>query len=298
MPAEPFIDANLARNLIAQQFPQWKELPIQPVQQSGWDNRSFRLGDQMLIRLPSAAQYALQVEKEHYWLPRLAPSLPLSIPTPLALGQATSEYPWPWSIYNWLPGESASLTGITDLNAFAKELAQFLLALQKIDATKGPSPGIHNFYRGGALANYDEEFRQAMQRLENGMNITPIRSIWESALASQWQLSPVWVHGDISIGNLLVKNGQLSAVIDFGQLVTGDPACDLAIAWTLFKDESRQIFQSTLSLDNDTWLRGCAWALWKALIICAGLPGTNSKEKKNAELIIAEILSDYKMCLR
>lgn len=289
----PIIDISLVRDLISTQFPQWKDLAIRPVKQSGWDNRTFHLGEQMLVRMPSAKEYALQVEKEQQWLSKLAPFLPLSIPVPLGLGEPANGYPWNWSVYSWLPGETAAASNISNLSDFAVDLARFLTALQHIDSTNGPPPGPHSFYRGGLLKIYDNETRQAITALRDKIDTDAATEIWEIALATQWTRSPVWVHGDISPGNLLVKNGRLSAVIDFGQLTTGDPACDLAIAWTFFKDKSRAIFRSSLSLDNDTWARGRAWALWKALIVYAQLPGTNPLEIENSKRIIDEILTDY-----
>jgi aminoglycoside phosphotransferase (APT) family kinase protein len=288
------INETLVRHLVATQFPQWKDLSIRAVEQSGWDNRTFHLGEHMLVRMPSAEDYALQVEKEQQWLPKLAPLLPLPIPVPLGLGEPTNDYPWKWSIYAWLPGETATHSRITDLCGFAKNLAQFLIALQRIDSKNGPLPGPHSFYRGGALTTYDDEIRQAINALKGKIDTNAVTEIWEAALATEWTNPPVWVHGDISTGNLLVQNGQLSAVIDFGQLTVGDPACDFAIAWTFFKNKSRDAFRSALSLDNATWARGSGWALWKALIVYAGLSGTNPLEIENSRRVIDEILADYK----
>lgn len=155
------INETLVRCLITDQFPQWKDLPVRPVTHSGWDNRTFHLGEHMLVRMPSAEDYALQVEKEQRWLPKLAPKLPLPIPAPVGLGKPANGYPWTWSIYAWLPGETAIPSRITDLSDFAINLAQFLIALQSIDSKSGPVPGLHSFYRGGSLATYDNETRQA-----------------------------------------------------------------------------------------------------------------------------------------
>jgi aminoglycoside phosphotransferase (APT) family kinase protein len=244
--------------------------------------------------MPSAEDYALQVEKEQRWLPKLAPKLPLPIPVPLGLGKPANGYPWTWSIYAWLPGETATPSRITDLSDFATNLAQFLIALQRIDSTSGPVPGLHSFYRGGSLAIYDNETRQAIGTLKGKIDTNTATEIWETALTTQWTNPPVWVHGDISIGNLLVQNGRLSAIIDFGQLTVGDPACDLAIAWTFFNGKSRDAFRSALPLDNATWARGRGWALWKALIICAELMGTNPLEVENSRRVINEIITDNK----
>lgn len=295
MNCEPIeITTALVRRLIDTQFPQWKNLPIRPVALSGWDNRTFHLGEDMLVRLPSRKDYAAQVEKEQFWLPRLSPQLPLPIPVPLALGAPAEGYPWKWSIYRWIEGDSAASVSVINLEQLASDLAQFLHALHQINASGGPLPGPHSFFRGGPLSSYDAETRQAIALLKSTIDGEMITKIWETALATGWQGPPVWVHGDISAGNLLLKNGRLSAVIDFGQLAIGDPACDLAIAWTLFRNESRKIYQIALHLDADTWSRGRAWALWKALIIAAGLVKTNAIEGRQCWHIIDEIIADYK----
>lgn len=289
---QPIIDSALASHLVATQFPQWKDLPIKPVAVSGWDNRTFHLGDHLLVRMPSAADYALQVEKEHQWLPILAPLLPLQIPVPLAIGEPAEGYPWRWSIYQWIEGETAASGYIADMRDFATSLAQFFIALHHIDSRNGPRPGLHSFYRGGSLATYDAQTRQAITMLKDKIDIDATTKVWETALATTWNRPPVWVHGDVSIGNLLVKNGRLSAVIDFGQLTIGDPACDLAIAWTFFHSESRKIFRSLLSLDAGTWARGRGWTLWKALIVAAGLTNSIKTEVEQCWRIINEVLGD------
>lgn len=288
------LDIALVLRLVATQFPEWKDLPIRPVASSGWDNRTFHLGEHMVMRMPSAAEYAAQVEKEHRWLPKLAPLLPLPIPVPLAIGEPAEGYPWKWSIYRWLEGNPAASAPIADLSDFAKSLAQFLLALQRIDPTGGPLPGPHSFYRGGELKIYDSETRKAIAALKDKVDADAAIEVWEKALATSWQHSPVWVHGDISPGNLLVQEGSLCAVIDFGQLAIGDPACDLAIAWTFFRDESREVFRTMLPLDAETWARGRAWALWKALIVAAGFTNPNNAEALQCWRIIDEVIADHK----
>lgn len=286
------IDASLVRRLVATQFPQWKDLPVRPVALSGWDNRTFHLGEEMLVRMPSAAEYALQVEKEHRWLPRLAPLLPLPIPVPLAMGKPGDGYPWKWSVYRWLEGDSAAMAEIADLSDFATRLADFLSALQRIDSSSGPMPGPHSFYRGGALITYDAEVRQAITALKKKIDGDAATDIWERALSTHLNGAPVWIHGDISAGNLLVKEGKLCGVIDFGQLAVGDPACDLAIAWTLFKGKSREVFRAHLPLDAGTWARGRAWTLWKALVTAAGLTNPNNTESAQCRRILDEVLAE------
>lgn len=286
------IDAALVRSLVADQFPQWAGLAVSAVARSGWDNRTFRLGRYLLVRMPSAADYAGQVAKEHRWLPQLAPLLPLVIPEPLVMGKPSLGYPWHWSVYRWIPGETAGRGTVADMCELAASLAGFLLALQHIDATAGPAPGLHSFYRGAGLAVYDAQARRAMAVLQGNIDSNAAIRIWEAGLASAWKARPVWVHGDISAGNLLVLKGRLHAVIDFGQLAAGDPACDAAIAWTLFRGDSRRAFQHELALDAGTRARARAWALWKAMIIAAGFVKTNAVEWSKPWHVLGEVFAD------
>jgi aminoglycoside phosphotransferase (APT) family kinase protein len=287
------IDETLARRLVTAQFPQWADLPVRPVGLGGWDNRIFHLGEHMVVRLPSAADYAIQVEKERRWLPRLAPLLPLPIPVPLAIGEPADGYPWRWSIYRWLDGETAAHERIADLRDFATSLARFLIALQRIDPTGGPAPGAHNFHRGAPPATYDAETRQAIAALKSSIDVGAATEVWEAALASTWRGPPVWIHGDVGAGNLLVQRGRLSSVIDFGMLGIGDPACDLSIAWTLFRDKSREAFRAMLPFDAGTWARARGWTLWKALIVTARLTDTNAIETAQCRQTIDEVLVDH-----
>lgn len=288
------VDVSLVGRLIATQFPQWAHLPIKPVEFDGWDNRTFHLGEHMTVRLPSAGVYVQQVEKEQRWLPRLAPFLPLPIPVPLAMGVPGDGYPWHWSVYRWLEGETATIERIADLRQFATMLAQFLVALQRIDTAGGPPPGPHNFFRGGPLSVYDDETRHAIATLDGRIDTDAVTAVWEAALAAAWHGSPVWLHGDVSAGNLLVSKGQLSAVIDFGSSGVGDPACDLSIAWTLLGGESREAFSAALLVDSATWARGRGWTLWKGLITLAKHLEGNPLEAGKARRVIDEVVADHK----
>jgi len=264
------IDAQLARTLIDDQFPQWADLPIRRVALDGVDNRTFRLGDELSVRLPSGPWYALQVEKEQRWLPRLAPQLPLPIPTPVAQGAPGAGYPYAWSVYRWLEGVLATVPAIADLTAFAIDLAEFLVALRGADARGGPEPGRHNFFRGGPLTTYAEETYAAVAKVGEQVDGDAALRVWEDAVAATWHGEPVWFHGDVATGNLLLRDGRLAAVIDFGTSGVGDPACDVVIAWTLLSGASRDAFRRTLGVDAATWSRGRGWAIWKALISLAG----------------------------
>lgn len=285
------IDVALVRRLIDQQFSEWQDLSIQKIEPGGWDNRTFRLGSDLIVRLPSHAAYTAQVAKEQCWLPRLAGHLPVAIPMPVAKGMPTYEYPWHWSVYRWIAGQTARVAKIPDLPAFAVDLAQFLTALQRLDVSGGPPPGPHNFYRGGSLNTYDEETRQALRDLEHHIDTKAATAVWEAALHGTWTRPPVWVHGDIHPTNLLVKGGHLNAVIDFGCLGVGDPACDLAIAWTFFTGKARDEFCRHLLADEGTWARARGWALWKAVITLAE-PQTGRSKKNEAQYILQEIIGD------
>ncbi len=284
----------LVEQLVAAQFPQCADLPVRPVEIDGWDNRTFRLGEDMSVRLPSADTYAKQVAKEQQWLPRLAPFLALPIPVPLAMGEPGNDYPWHWSVYRWLEGENATIECITDLPQFGRTLAQFLAELQRIDPSGGPPPGPHNFLRGAAPAVYDSHTRDALAALHGKIDTDAATETWEAGLQATWHDPPVWLHGDVSAGNLLVKEGRLSAVIDFGCSAVGDPACDLTIAWTFFSGESRDAFRAALSADASTWARARAWALWKALITLVQHMDTNPLAADKSRHTIDAVLAEHR----
>lgn len=289
----PSIDAALVKRLVRTQFPHWAHLPVTPVEFDGWDNRTFRVGEEMTVRLPSDVGYAPQVEKEQRWLPFLAPQLPLPIPVPLAKGVPAEGYPFHWSIYRWLHGDTAITARIDGLSVFATTLADFLAALQRIDASTGPPAGAHSFFRGGPLQTYDDETRRAIDALEGEIARDTATLLWDTALDATWLGPAVWFHGDVAAGNLLVRDGCLAAVIDFGCSGVGDPACDLTIAWTLLFGDSRDAFRTALPLDRATWARARGWALWKALITLVAHLGVHPVEAATARHVIEEVLADF-----
>ncbi|MFJ9633984.1 aminoglycoside phosphotransferase family protein [Streptomyces sp. NPDC101175] len=291
LPDRKPVDAAVAGRLIATQFPQWSELEVRPVDAQGWDNCTFRLGDEMLVRLPTAEEYALAVEKEHQWLPVLAPALPLEVSVPLAKGVPDASFPHYWSVYRWIGGDPAARTVIEDKTAFAIHLAEFLVSLQRIDATGGPGPGLHNWFRGGPLTTYDGWARAALETLDGLIRAEAAEEIWERALLASWDGKPVWFHGDMASGNLLVKDGALAGVIDFGTCGVGDPACDLSIAWTMLTGKSRAAFRDRLGADDAVWQRGQGWALWKALVVCAGAVRDGEGLPADAIFVLEEILA-------
>ena len=292
-PVRPELDISVPRRLIERQFPQWAELPIEPAQDDGWDNRTFRLGDELSIRLPSGAWYAQQVAKEQRWLPVLAAQLPLPIPVPVARGAPDEGFPHPWSVYRWLDGEIASRAPVADQVAFAATLAAFLSALERVDATGGPLPGEHNFYRGGPLAHYEAEAHDAIAALDGEIPRDAVERVWEDAMRTRWQRDPVWFHGDVAVGNLLVREGRLTGVIDFGSSGIGDPACDLVIAWTFLRGAARDRFRAERGVDAGTWSRGRGWCLWKTLITLAGALGQGAPDEAVLRREIDELIADH-----
>jgi aminoglycoside phosphotransferase (APT) family kinase protein len=288
--AAPVIDVDLVRGLLRSQARHWNELPVRAVADGGWSNRTFRLGDDLVVRLPSAQRYAAQIGKEHAWLPRLAPRLPLPIPAPRFLGRPGATFPFPWAVYDWIPGEPADEASTVGSVAIASELAAFLCALHGLEAKHGPAPGAHNFHRGGDLGVYDAEARAAFASLPPPFDPLRAAAVWDAALASSWKLPPVWLHGDVAAGNLLLRDGRLAAVIDFGNAAVGDPACDLVAAWTLFSGAARDAFMAALPYDEHTWARARGWAIWKASIVVTG-HDPNRRNLAAGQAVLAALLA-------
>lgn len=284
---------DLAGKLIAEQFPEYASLPIKDVEKQGHDNRTYRLGDHMLIRMPTAADYALKVPKEQELLPQLAKRLSVSIPAPIKMGKPSANYPYPFSIYKWLPGKSINLLTLTDQDKeqLAFDLANFLKELQAITDVEGPEPGQHNWWRGDHVSVYDKGAREQIAELTNVIDASQALALWDKASSTKWDKKPVWIHGDFAIGNILMDNGKLSAVIDFGGAAVGDPACDLVIAWTYLSGKAREIFISEMDMDADTWLRARAWALWKATFELCQISDKNSPEAGLQKRIIDEVMN-------
>ena len=291
------VDTNvpLVGRLLITQFPQWANLPIEQAQSAGTGNALYRLGDDMVVRLPRIPSAVGQVDKEQKWLPRLAPLLPLNIPVPLAKGKPSDGYPWHWSVYRWLEGEDATTARIADPRQAATDLAQFIIALQQIEATGGPPPGQHNFFRGVPLTVRDHQTRDAIAALDDVLDANEVIAAWEAAIETPaWNGTPVWLHGDLHAGNLLVQQGKLSAVIDFGGLGVGDPACDVMAAWLFLSAKNRPVFREVLQADDATWARGRGWALSFGLIALPYYQTTNPVLAGIARRAINEVLADHR----
>jgi len=281
------IDELLVYELITTQFPKWANLRLTSVASAGTDNALYRLGNDILIRLPRIDWAVENVDKEFTWLPKIAPFLPVSIPTPIGKGNPSKEYPYPWSVYRWIEGSNPIAYDISEL--FVHDLTLFIQSLHKIDLPNGPLCN-----RGIPLEEKDAETRKAISQLEGIIDTQTAITIWEEALkASKWSKAPVWVHGDLSSGNVLVKNGRLAAVIDFGNLGIGDPACDLMIAWNLLPSHMRDAFRYGVGVDKHTWERGRGWALSVAVIQLPYYKDTNPILARSARRVIQELIQEY-----
>jgi aminoglycoside phosphotransferase (APT) family kinase protein len=256
-------DEALVRRLLAAQFPQWAELPIEALPAGGTDNAIYRLGEELSVRLPRRAGWtAGSYDKEFAWLPKLAPHLPFPVPAPVARGVPGEGYPHEWAVYNWLDGEDAASAPL-DLPRAAVDLAELLAALRRIDPTGGPPPG----GRGGSLRPRDEETRAGIAAVGDLIDAAAVTQAWETALAApEWNRAPVWIHGDLDVRNLLVRDGRITGLLDWGAMCVGDPACDVKVAWAVLDAETRPVFRELLEIDDATWARGRGWALSQAMI--------------------------------
>jgi len=253
-------DAALVRHLLAAQFPQWASLAIEPVRADGTDNAMYRLGDALAVRLPRRPSAVEGLEREQAWLPRLAPFLPLPVPSAVAKGAPGEAYPWPWSVCRWLEGENPTPGRVSDTGGLARDLAGFIRALQAIDARAAAGQYTHG--RGAPLSRWRATIDERLGWLADLDNIGTIAAAWEAdAAAPAWNGAPVHLHGDMSFGNLLVREGRLSGVIDWGCMAAGDPACELQVAWSLFDPAGRAAFKAAMAVDEATWIRGRAWGL-------------------------------------
>lgn len=283
------IDESLVRRLLAAQFPQWAGLSIKRVASAGTDNALFRLGEDKAVRLPRMPGATGQVEYDQRWLPRFAGRLPLAVPEPLGCGLPAEGYAWTWGIYRWLCGQEATLDRLADPCTAAINLAEFVRALQRVDASDGPLAT----NRGVPLADRDASTRKAIDQLHGEVDVDGVTAAWDEALAAPpWANQPVWLHGDLAPGNLLVNHGRLTAVIDFACMAVGDPACDLQPAWNLLAGASRETFRAALGVDQATWARGRGWALSVALIQLPYYLHTNQVLVSSSRRVISEVLAD------
>jgi aminoglycoside phosphotransferase (APT) family kinase protein len=289
-PGQYPLDDDLVRALIAGQLPQWAGLAVERFPSGGTVNAMYRLGDDMVVRLPLVEGGASDVALEREWLPRLASLLPTAIPEVVGFGRPAEGYPWPWSVYRWLGGMNPEAGALAEPSLLAKDLAGFVTAMRSIDL-----PGAPTAHRGGAVGLLDTEIRAAIEQLraipQEGIDCDAVTAVWEDALrAPDWDGPPVWLHADLMPGNLLVDAGRLTAVIDFGCLGMGDPACDLFPAWNLLPADARQVFREAVDVDDATWNRGRARTLSQALIALPYYRTTNPAMAHNARHVIRAVM--------
>ncbi|MGW0080272.1 aminoglycoside phosphotransferase family protein [Streptomyces sp. NPDC003393] len=288
-PGERALDVRLVHRLIAERFPRWAGLPLTAVASAGTSNVMYRLGEDMVVRLPRTAGSAADVAKEHTWLPRLAPLLPVAVPEPLGRGTPADGWPWPWSVYRWLEGENPVVAGLDDPGLLAEDLARFVAALHRIDPAGGPAS-----YRAEPLAARDGVTREAVAALRGTVDAAAVTAVWEEALrAPRPPGPPVWIHADLQPGNVLATGDRLSAVIDFGCLGLGDPAVDLIAAWYVLPAGAREVFRAALRADDATWTRGRGWALSIALIELRSYRDRNPYMATVARRVLHELLHDH-----
>jgi len=291
---EVLVDEALVRQLIAEQFSEWVELAVRPVTAWGTDNAVYRLGEDLVVRLPRTPRTSRTLEMERHWLPQLAPRLPLAVPVPVADGAPARGYPFTWSVYRWLPGENATADWVDDSGQLATDLARFVSAMQRIELRDGPGPSELNAHRGEPLARRDARTRASIRALEGEFDAGAITMVWEEALAaSEWDGPPVWLHGDLDSRNLLADQGRLTAVIDFGTLSVGDPAWDVMVVWKMLPGDAREAFCAALSVDDATWVRGRGLAVAQAVTALAYYTEeTNAILVHEARSWIANVLAD------
>ncbi|MGZ7012835.1 MAG: aminoglycoside phosphotransferase family protein [Acidimicrobiales bacterium] len=286
------VDVGLVHVLLEAQLPQLADRPLTRVEAWGTDHAIFRLGDDLSVRVPKIGWAATQGEREQRWLPVLAPHLPVDVPVPLVVGEPGHGYPYRWYVSPWLEGENPTPDGSTDLRPLALELAQLVRALQRVDTTGAPGP--RPAQRGGPLAPADPFTRHQAEQLRGELDVDALLAVWDAGLqAAVWHGPAVWVHGDLSAGNLLVRDGRLGAAIDWGGLTVGDPAVELMAAWNLFDPESRSVYLDALGfVDHAMWLRGRAWATSAAIQALPYYRGTNPDITARSWRVVNEVLAD------
>jgi aminoglycoside phosphotransferase (APT) family kinase protein len=274
---------------LTQQFPHLAENPITVVRSTGTVNALYRIDHDLYVRLPRVGTWAESIEREWTWLPRLAPYISLKIPKPFALGKPTHWYPYPWAIYHWIDGFSYQDDLISDERQVAYDLVNFILELRSADMEGAP--------RGGRppLIELDAATRSAIESSRGVIDTQAVSAAWALSLESPpWDGKPVWMHGDLLRSNLLVEDGRLSAVIDFGGVGIGDTAADVIPAWSVFNKVGRETFRQLLAVDDHTWRRARGYALHQALMIIPYYPKTNPEFVSMAKRTVDEILTELK----
>ena len=287
------IDAALVSRLVSTQFPRWSGLPVAVVAESGTDNVTFRLGMDLSVRLPRTHATSGQIDVDRVWLPRLGPHLPVAVPQPVAVGEPGEGYPFQWGVYPWLEGAPLDFDTLSDPVRVAVDLAEFVTSLQALDTTGAPVPSDDPLDRGTPLAPRDPLFREAVWQLRDQYDSGLLLDAWEASLAADDFVGPpVWIHGDLLPGNLLVHRQRLHAVIDFATVRAADPAGELLAAWYVFQGESRRAFRDALGADERMWVRARGWAL-SLEIMASAYYRTRNPDSGEPSSVVTDILADF-----
>ena len=285
--AEVHIDTALVEQLLATQFPKYADLPVSAVRSTATVNAIYRLGDDLSVRLPRVEEWTKDLDKEWYWLPRLAPHLSLRVPEPVVKGHPTRSYSFSWAIYDWIGGQPYSDGLVDDEQRAARDLAQFVAGLRRIDPTGAPPGGRK------PLRELDAVTRAAIESSRDVIDVEAATAAWEHALgAPAWRGNPVWIHADLLRPNVLVRGGRIHAVIDFGSVGAGDPAADVIPAWAVFGPAGRRTFREALDVDDGTWNRARGFALHQAVLIIPYYKESNPDFVALARRTVEEILAD------
>ena len=280
------ITVDLARRLVAAQFPEWADLPLILVAEWGNVNAMYRLGDGMVVRLPRVEWGLDGLERELRWLPWLAPRLSTPVPEVIGIGEPGEGFPWRWCIFRWLEGRNPVVNPLEAPLALADDLASFIGSLHALDPQGGPPSD-------QSLALHDKAVREANDALRGIIDAPAVTRTWDACLeADEWAGMPVWLHGDLTPGNILVTGGRLSAVIDFSGTGIGDPAGDLRVAWNLLPRSARERFRRSFAFDDATWSRAKGKALAQAVNHLRFYRESNPVLGRNAREVIREIAED------
>jgi aminoglycoside phosphotransferase (APT) family kinase protein len=286
-------DASLVRKLFAEQLPEYSTLPIRRLPSGGTENAVFRLGDDLAVRMPLRQGAVSGLLKEIRWMPVIAPHLSLDVPEVVATGEPGVGYPFPWAVVRWLDGEDALIGQIDSMREAARTLGHFVAQMQSIDTTDAPLPGSEGFVRGQSIALRDPDVRAALAQSDGLVDVARVAEIWDDALAApDWDGAPVWLHADLIRSNLLVRDGRLAGVLDFGAMATGDPAYDATPAWFLLDVANRREFRHIVGADEATWRRARGLAVSQSIIALPYYLHTNPSMVATARRGIAEVLAD------
>jgi len=294
---EPDVDLALVRALVDGQVPRWAHLPLREVPATGTDHHLFRLGDDLVVRVPRIDWATDQVERDSRWLPHLATHLDVALPVQVAVGEPALGYPWRWSVCRWVEGRTPDPRSPHDRAALSASLGRFCRALHGIPAEDGPRAGV-DVSRGVPLIERDEMTREAIEAVADELHAPSLRAAWEESLAAPVHAGPpTWFHGDLLAGNLVVGPGDdgsdtLVGVIDWGPSGVGDPAPDVAPAWSVLTRDERAVFRAEAAYDDATWLRGRGWALTTSLVALPYYRTRSQALATTSRRTLLEVLAD------